>query len=424
MNKFHSWILAENDPKAVIRRSTMWNLAASLLSAGMTALILFFLSWTSSAQMSGIFSIATAIAYQVQAIGMFGVRNYHIADVKDKYSFSDYVYVNVISSIVMAAVLAFMAFGRGYSLDKALVVLTYSLYRVLDIYEALFHDEYQRAGRIDIGLILQTVRCGISLVVLVVVLVASGSLVWAFLAAFVVSVVLIWYQNKDFARLFGCRMARFNRQRVKQLMGICLPICIASFLALYLTNASKYAIDNVADGDSLQGIFAVLFVPVFTINMLAMVVYRPYITLIATEWVTKKIPAFVKSVGKQILVILVLTLAIMAFGYVIGLKLLGIVYNSQLDGYMAEFCVLLLGGGLSTLAVFLNQIMIIVGCQNLNLIIYFIAVGVTFVSGTFFVAHMGIMGAALLYGLGSLVLVVLSFIVLFWRTKQVSERRG
>lgn len=394
-----------------------------MINASLTAVILFFMSWTGSREMSGIFSIATAIAYQIQAIGFFGVRNYHIADVKDRFSFSDYTFVNILSSVVMVAALAFMAFGRGYSVDKALVVLTYSLYRCVEIYEALFHDEYQRAGRIDIGLILQTVRFLISIAILVIILLITGNLVWAFLSAFAISVILIWYQNKDFAKLFGCKMARFNKEHVKELAVICLPICIAAFLSLYLTNAPKYAIDSATANDELQGLFAILFVPVFTINMMAMVIYRPYITLIATEWADHKVESFMVSVAKQMLVILILTVLISGFGFIIGLKLLGLVYNTDLDAYMWEFIILLFGGGLNTLAVFLNQIMVIIGCQNLNLVIYLIAVIITFLSGTPLVLSAGITGASWLYFLASAVLVILSLAVLAWRIRSVKTTK-
>lgn len=419
MNRFDRWLTADISQEKVIRRGTFWNLIASVINAAMTAVIIFFMSWTGSAEMTGIFSIATAAAYQVQAIGFFGVRNIHMADVKHEYSFSDYVMISVFSSIVMAAALGFMSFGKGYAMDKALVVLFYSLYRAIDIYEALYHDEYQRQGRIDIGLILQTARYILSLIVMIAVLLISGSLVWACLAAFLVSAVLVVIQNWNISKTFHCRIQKPDFRKLKKLFVICLPVCLAAFISMYLVNASKYAIDSVLN-DQVQGVFAILFVPVFTINLMATVVYRPYITKISEQWHNGETAGFVKSTAVQLLVILILTGAITCFGWLIGLRLLGLLYNTDLHQYMSEFLILLLGGGLNTLAVFLNQILVICGCYNVNLLIYLAAFAVTWFSSTPLVQSAGILGASLLYSLSSLILVLFSLAVL---ARQVSRHK-
>ena len=417
MNRFHKWILAEKDPEKIIQRSTVWNLITSGLNSCATALIILCISWMGVQEQAGIFSLATAVAYQIQAIGFFGVRNYHIQDVKNKYSFSEYVTVNVLSSVVMVAVLVFMTFGRGYSLEKALIVLFYSLYRAMEIYEALYHDEYQRKGRIDIGLILQTVRFLITLSILVITMLITKNMVLACLLAVLMSIVIIWFQNKDFYKLFDCRLRKPSKKKVKTLLLICLPICITGFISMYLTNASKYAIDSYL-GDTTQGVFAVLFVPVFTINMLSMVIYRPYITQISIEWHNGEVYNFLKSVGKQMLVIMALTVAITIFGYVIGLKLLGLLYHMDLLAWKWDFIVLLLGGGMNTFAVFLQQILVIVGCQNLTLLIYLFSMVATWLLSQPLVVSQGLRGASLLYLISTVVLAVGSFAVLSWRVKR------
>lgn len=421
MNQFHHWIYDVNDSSTIIKRSTVWNLIASILNASMTALILFFLSWTNKNEMTGVFSIATAIAYQVQAIGLFGVRNYHITDVKHQFSFSDYFYVNVFSTCIMIFALVFMSFGKGYTFDKAIIIFTFTLYRAIDIYEALFYDEYQRYDRIDIGLIFQTIRFCISLFVLIGVLLITGSLAGACICAILASIGVVIYQNKDFYKLFNCKIEKFNKKNFKKLIGICLPICIAGFISMYLINAPKYAIDANLN-DEIQGVFAILFVPVFTINMIATVIYRPYITKISHEWFRKKYDKFLKSVAFQILGIVILTGLITIFGYVIGLRLLGIVYHIPLVTYSWEFTILLLGGGMNTLAVFLSQILVIIEEQNKNFIIYIFSFLATLLMSAPLLEKFQILGASILYVIASLILVVFSLLVIFIKTKKEKGR--
>lgn len=417
MNTFEKKIYNVSDQKQILQRSTFWNFISSIFNASLTAIIIFFLSWSNNDNLTGIFSIATAIAYQVQAVGFFGVRNYHITDVKHNYSFSDYVYVNMLSSVMLIVVLVLFTFGRGYSLEKSLIILFYSLYRAVDIYEALFHDEYQRYGRIDIGLILQTIRFFITLVIIVLCLILTKDMVLAFFLAFVTSVIVVIIQNKEFSRRFHCKLERLNKKRIKKLLIICLPICISGFISMYLTNSPKYAIDNVLD-DKAQGLFAILFIPVFTINLLSTVIYRPYITKISEYWHANNIRYFIKNTLMQILVIFVLTILITGFGYLIGLKLLGLLYNTDLNNFKTEFTILLLGGGLNTLSVFLSQILIIMEEQNFNFIIYAISFLATLLLGNTLTQSLNILGASLLYFIASLILVILSVFLIIYKVRK------
>lgn len=421
MNKFHRWIYEENDPQVIIRRSTVWNLAASLINASLTAVILFCLSWTDDRLTAGYFSIASAIAYQVQAIGLFGVRNYHITDVRKKYSFSDYLFVNVFSGFVMIAALVFMVMGHEYTTDKIWIIVTYSLYRAVDIYEALYYDEYQRLDRIDVGLILQTVRFLVTIVILIIVYLLTRSLSAGCIVALVVSIGMVIWQNREFSKAFGCKIGKFNKKHFKALIKICLPICIAGFVSMYLVNSSKYAIDANLN-DEVQGIFAILIVPVFTINMLATVIYRPYITRISHQWADRKIKGFVKATAVQVVVIIALTILITLFGYVIGLKLLGMIYHVDLAEYMDIFTILLLGGGMNTLAVFLSQILVIMEEQNANFVIYILAGALTLLLSTPLARNYGMLGASLLYVLASLFLVLFSFVVMFRKSRKVKSQ--
>lgn len=411
MKKFKTWMFESNNEKVILKRATFWNLISSLLNASMTAVIIFFMTRAGQTEIAGFFSIATAVAYQVQAIGFFGVRNYHIADVTNRYSFSDFVYINLFSSVLMIVSLIFIIFKNGYSGEKALIVLFYSLFRAIDVYEALFHDEYQRQRRIDIGLILQTIRYLVSLTVLIVLLLITGSLVIGIIGALIISILLVYIQNKDFCESFRCHIRKLQIAKFKNLLWVCLPICIAGFISIYLTNAPKYAIDSVMN-DQVQGIFAILFVPVFTINLLATVIYRPYITQISVEWTYGRKRQFIKMILKQVFVIILLSLTIIVFGYIIGLKLLGMVYSIDLMPYMSEFLILLIGGGLNTLAIFINQIMVIIGCYHWNLIIYLVAILITVLYGDTIVMNHQLMGASILYSLPSIVLIVFSLIVL------------
>ena len=63
-----------DDERIIVRRGTFWNLVSSILNSAMTAVIMFFITLTSDVSVNGWFSIATAVAYQCQAICMLQIQ--------------------------------------------------------------------------------------------------------------------------------------------------------------------------------------------------------------------------------------------------------------------------------------------------------------------------------------------------------------
>lgn len=407
-----------NDEKIIVRRGTFWNLVSSILNSAMTAVIMFFITLTSDVTVNGWFSIATAVAYQCQAIGFFGVRDLHIADTNNDYSFSDYTHFNILSSILMIMVLSFMSFGQNYTFEKACLIFIYGIYRGVDIFEALFHDEYQRQGRLDLGVILQTIRFTISLILFIIILLFSKNLVLATLIVSVISIIVVFMQNKPFVKYFPCKLIEFNVKKFKKLFFICLPIFIAGFIKMYLANAPKYAIDGTLS-DTLQGVFGILSLPVFTINLLSTVIYKPYISQMATYWYNHQFEKLKTIIFKQVLIICILTLIITLFGYLLGLRLLEFIYGLELMNYMNVFLLLLIGGGINTLGTFLYFIMVIFREQNKNMIIHIISGATTFLFGGFLVSKLSLLGAALVYLFSSGIITFSCCFLLFYKYKYV-----
>ena len=55
---------------------------------------------------------------------------------------------------------------------------------------------------------------------------------------------------------------------------------LASFIAMYLVNVPRYAIDYFLDS-AAQGYFAIIYMPAVAINLLSLLVFRPLLTRMA-----------------------------------------------------------------------------------------------------------------------------------------------
>ncbi len=404
--------LYEKDENRILKNGTFWNLCASLFNSMMTAFILFFVMRLNGVEDAGLFSIASALAYQALTVGLFGVRNYHAADVFYDYDFSDYFYLRIITSVLMYCVVVYYAFCQGYSIDKAAVVFTFSLFKSIDALEDLYHGEYQRQGRLDIAAYLQTVRYAVSLVVLIGLLVFFHSLSICFLITSIVSLVIFVFQNLTLIRTFTTGHGKYilRKEKVKDLFIATLPLCLATWLNIYILNAAKYSIDQVQTSE-MQAYFGTLVLPVFTINLLATVIYRPYISVLASDWKSGKKQAFLKGCARQFLIIMALTAFITAFGWLLGLRLLAMLYDMDLMPYMTSFLLLLAGGGLNTLAVFFTVVLTIQEKQNVIFAGYVLSFLFCMLFSDQMVGSGGLTGASWVYILASAILCIFYAIV-------------
>ncbi len=392
------------------RSSYLWNMFAGVINAGQSVLILIVLGRTGSIEDAGVFAIAWAIANLVVIAGKYGVRNYQVTDIEQKYSFKEYAWTRVVTCMIMAVLIGYYLvkgiFFLGWSNSKTMIVGLMCLWKMIDAIEDVFYGDYQQKGRLDVGAKATAVRMGISLLVLLVVLIANGSLLNALIAAIVSSgilmVVFVHVTISEFESPFHLENA-VSWANVKVLLVQCFPIFVAGYIGMYLGNAGKYAIDAYLD-EAAQACYNYVFMPVFVIPLFSSFLYQPILVSIASDWNDGKIPAFQMKIKKQSLRILLLTVLCMAGGYVLGVPVLSWLYGTDLSEYRNVLVILLFGGGMMAMQSFLGVVLVTMRQQRWMMMINGIgAVILGMVSNTA-VRHNGVLGVAVVYAI-----VMLSF---------------
>lgn len=393
--KLVHWVLVVDNDK-IMRRSTVWNLISSIINAAYSAILMFFIGRIIGMDEVGVFSLASAYAYQCLSIGVFGVRNVQASDVKKEYTFSDYFFLRIVSGIAMYALLLYYTFFQGYSFDKMSIIFVFGVFKSIEAIEDLYHGEYQRYDRLDIGCILQATRYIISLLFFIVLLMISKDLTLSFLISTILTSLLCYMQNSVVIKEFVKDKLKFSYEKVKELFLICLPICLSNSVSTYIVNLPKYAIDGMSN-DLMQSHYGILILPVVTINLLSAVIYRPVVNRLSRDYYANDYKAFFKEIIRQCVMILILTIIIIVGGYIIGLRLLGIIYGTNLMEYMHSFIVMLIGGGINTITAFLMIVLTVQRAQNHLLLAYLLTLVIGLPIATPLVVNMGIMGAAILY---------------------------
>ena len=191
---------------------------------------------------------------------------------------------------------------------------------------------------------------------------------------------------------------RFQRQQMKSLALVGLPLFLSYFLSMYVGNAPKYAIDAYLS-DEIQAYYNFIFMPAFAVQLLANFIFNPILTTYAHMWAERKFKTFRKAILRQLVVVAGITAAGLAVAATIGIPILSIIFGVDLGAFKGELCVVMIGGGMLAYVTFFTTVITIICHQNLLLIGY----GAVAIAAKLFakplVLQFQMMGAASLYAL-------------------------
>lgn len=362
---------ADNQATSIERAAYIWNTASGLLNAFQSVIMLTVLTHVCDVTTAGIFTIAYANANLFLNLGKYGVRNFQVSDVNEKYAFAPYHASRIMSVLAMiicgAAWTFWSAFTIGYSLDKTLVILMMLVFKAIDAYEDVFHGNYQQHGRLDVGAKVLTFRMVTMILLYAGLIIATHSLLTALTITTVFTGLFFICETVWVKRTFGLPIGKIRLsgagKRALALLKECFPVFLASFLLFYIGNAPKYAIDAVMD-DAAQAYYGYIAMPVFVVGLLATFIYNPIIASLSEDWAEGHSQKFARRFALQVLVIIGLTIACVIAGWFLGVPVLDVLYNADLAPYRIDLAVLLVGGGFLAAATLFTTGLTIIRWQN------------------------------------------------------------
>ena len=386
--------------KDVPRQSMIWNTVLSVLNALQSALLLFVVSRTCNDVDIGIFSFAFSVAYLMIMIGNYGVRNYQATDVKNRFGFKEYLYHRIATCIMMTICSAGYILVRGYGIHKALIVFLCCLLKVIESVENVYHSEYQRAVRLEVAGKIGTIRFICCIIGFIALLLLTKDMVYAFIVIDIIAVLMLviplWYTYPMIRISSQCTQSDGEQEKWWKIFIICFPLFLSSFFNIYICNASKYAIDQYSN-EIIQGYYGMLFMPVFVINLISNCIYGPHLVGLANYWTDRKIDLLKKFIYKQIFLILVITFVVIVGAYICGIPVMSMFFGKDLGPYRRVLLILLLGGGMTALVDFMNNIITVIRKQKVLVWIYGITALLALLVSGFMVKTGGIEGASVAY---------------------------
>jgi len=377
-----------------------WNSFAGIVNAGEAVVLSMFVTRTEGLAEAGVLSIAFAVGNLMMTIGKFGVRNYQVTDIEERFAFTDYFWTRMVTvcgmMLLSAGYLFYCVQIKDYDEQKSVIIAAICLIYAIDSFEDVFWGLYQQRQALDIGAKVFVFRWLVILTVFIVLLLIGQGLQRAAVAAACVNVAVFFICNSITFSEFHERIGTMHIKNTITLLQQCFPLAAVAFMMFYVTNAPKYAIDRYLS-DEAQACFGFIAMPVFAIEMLNGFIYQPSLVMITSEWKEGKLQNFQIRVRKQENLLFVIILACLIGADLFGIPILSVLYNTDLNAYKAELLILLLGGGMFAYVGYFCVLLTIMRRQNLIMYGYAGASVLAFIMFHIIVKYYEVMGAAIFY---------------------------
>ena len=173
----------------------IWNAIGGMLNAGQSVLVLIIVTRVCGLEAAGLYSIAFATGNLFMYLGNYGVRNYQVSDVDEKFPFRSYILHRLLTVALMllasAVYCAYSLLRGGYSPAKTMTVAAMCLLKAIDCLEEVLEGRLHQRGRLDLAGKMMTVRLLISIGGMLAVLVATGNLLTATNAAIILAAAAV-----------------------------------------------------------------------------------------------------------------------------------------------------------------------------------------------------------------------------------------
>ena len=325
----------------------LWNAVGGVLNAGQSVFLLIVITRVCGLEAAGIFSIAFATGNLFLYLGNYGVRNYQVSDLSEKYSFHDYLRHRLCTVLLMLAAAAvytaWSAKNGNYSHYKTACVLAMCACKAVDCLEEVFEGRYQQKGRLDRSGKLVTFRLLVSIGGMIAALLVTRDLLtavwWGVFLAAAASALIIWRYRKTAA----VERTAFSFSGIAGLMRECFPVCAANFLSFYLINEPKYAIDAAMD-ETAQACYNFIAMPVFVIQLLNMFLYQPMLIRMTASWENGRRKEFLGYFGRICGALALISAPILLAAWMLGIPVLSWLYATDLSALRTELLLIMTGG--------------------------------------------------------------------------------
>ena len=293
---------------------------------------------------TGLLQLAISVTNIFFSISCYNMRTYQISDVKNKYSYGDYVGLRIITASVAMVLCAVYLVGTTclsnfakdlfpkYSAKEIACVLIYMLFKLNETFSDVLHAVNQKNYRMDYVGVSLCVRGVVSVILFAGAMVIFGDLLISILIMAIGTLSVVWFYDVEKSKQFGSIRPQFNKTKIKELLIGCLPAVIASAAFIAITTIPRQTLESMRGMDSL-GYYGTIATPLVVVQVMATSVFNPMLTQLAEDYSENNTQGFIKRIIKSLALLFGMALVVCVGVVLCGEFAVGLVFGSKFVPY-------------------------------------------------------------------------------------------
>lgn len=392
-------------------KNFIWNIVGSTAFGFTSLFFMIIVTRINGLDSAGFFTYCFANACVFWTIAAYSGRTYQITETDKKIKDTDYFYNRITTSIfALVAVTIFCLITKSMA-EKFTLSIILTVYRSIEAIIESMQAVAQRNGELYKAGISLFIRTLILVLVFVAVDLITHNLIITGLSLIIVNLLFLFtFDYKNIKNKFS--KSKFDSQINKKLLCLGFSTFLYSFLSIYVSSATKYAINSFTT-DEIQAIYGIIIMPASFLSMVSNYLIQPFLTKITSYINDSDIIGVKKLLLKLSLGIIFVGVFALGLCYLVGIPILEFVYSTELTEQKINLIVILIGSIFYSLVILLSSVFIAMRKTFEQLVLLIITAISALIISNQFVKLSGINGASTSYFVVMLIEFILHLVTMF-----------
>lgn len=387
------------------KKNFVWNMIGATVNSFTSLIFMIVVTRINGTKEAGIFTFAFSLACLLQVISNYSGRTFQVTNTDKEIKDSDFVYNRISSCIIMIIFVIMFLLAKNYGMYKNIIILLFILYKGIESFTDVFYGVIQKNDelyKVGVSLFLKGIIGVINFLIFDFlthnIIISISSLILTNLA------VTIFYDYKNFIPIY--QKNNYNSINNRKLFKLGIFVFGFTFLTQYMLNAPKYAIDDLLS-DEMQAIYGIVSMPASFIVLCSQFIIQPLLVKITNLIENKENENLLKLCIKTISAILIIGCISLVLAYFLGIQVLDLIYNVNLEDYLLPLLVIIVGATFFSMSFVISNVLTAMRKTFIQIIFYIICSIVILFLSKYMVLNYGVLGGTISYAITMMTLFAL-----------------
>lgn len=378
-----------------MKKNILWNVIGTTCNAFNSLFFMIIVTRINGISDSGIFTMAFSLACLFCLFAGYEGRVYQVTDIRGDFSDSEYIVHRYITSVAaMLIVFGYSLFMR-YDSSRFWITGALCFMKIMEMLADVYYGILQKNDQLHVVGKSLTVKALLSLIVFILCDLITHNLVIACLSLDLIWIAVLAVYDIPSAGKYVKHSSPKWRNVMRLFRSGFFAFAIL-FLAIYLVNAPKYALDGRVSS-SLQAVFGIVLMPATFLSLAVQYVIQPILNRLARCFSFGRKAEFNSLIAKVIAGMFVFGILVLAAAYVLGIPVLNILYGIDISPYRIHLMIIIAGAVLYSVSTLLSAALTTVRYTFIQFVVFSISSVFGFVISGMLIEKYSILGASEAY---------------------------